>query len=74
VRQARSAIEYRQQLVAIKALVQDNQRTAQDRLDDLASWLRTSGTGHRQVTQPAYAKRSPTIITAFAICSGRYVS
>jgi len=28
----------------------------------------------RQVTQPAYAKRSPTIITASAICRGRYVS
>ena len=39
VRQARSAIEYRQQLVAIKALVQDNERTAQERLDDIGKLL-----------------------------------
>ncbi|MGF6970822.1 hypothetical protein OKW43_007917 [Paraburkholderia sp. WC7.3g] len=39
VRQARSAIEYRQQLVAIKALVQDSERTAQERLDDIGKLL-----------------------------------
>nr|WP_162094077.1 DUF4158 domain-containing protein [Paraburkholderia atlantica] len=33
VRQARSAIEYRHRLVAIKALVHDSERTAQERLD-----------------------------------------
>jgi len=35
VRQARSAIECRAQLVAIKALVQDSERTAQERLKTL---------------------------------------
>jgi TnpA family transposase len=39
VRQARSAVEYRQQLVAIKALVQDSKRTAQERLDDIGKLL-----------------------------------
>lgn len=39
VRQARSAIEYRQELVAIKALVQDNERTAQERPDDIGKLL-----------------------------------
>ncbi len=39
VRQARSAIEYRQQLVAIRALVQDSERTAQERLDDIGKLL-----------------------------------
>lgn len=39
VRQARSAVEYRQQLVAIKALVQDSKRTAQERLDDISKLL-----------------------------------
>jgi TnpA family transposase len=39
VRQARSAAEYRQQLLAIKALVQDGKRTAQERLDDIGKLL-----------------------------------
>ncbi|MPW18135.1 Tn3 family transposase [Paraburkholderia sp. CNPSo 3157] len=39
VRQARSAIEYRQQLVAIKELVHDSERTAQERLDDIGKLL-----------------------------------
>ncbi|MEM5300040.1 hypothetical protein VSR82_38090 [Burkholderia sp. JPY481] len=34
VRQARSAIEYRQQLVAIRTLVHDSERATQERLDD----------------------------------------
>jgi TnpA family transposase len=38
-RQARSAVEYRQQLVAIKALVQDSKLTAQERLDDIGKLL-----------------------------------
>ena len=39
IRQARAAVEYRQQLVAIKALVQDSKRTAQERLDDIGKLL-----------------------------------
>ncbi|MFM0008557.1 Tn3 family transposase [Paraburkholderia dipogonis] len=39
VRQARSAVEYRQQLLAIKALVQDGKRPAQERLDDIGKLL-----------------------------------
>ncbi|MBB5499614.1 Tn3 family transposase [Paraburkholderia sp. MM5384-R2] len=39
VRQARSAVEYWQQLVAIKALVQDSSRPAQERLDDIGKLL-----------------------------------
>jgi hypothetical protein len=39
VRQARSAVEYRQQLVAIKALVQDSKRTTQERLADIGKLL-----------------------------------
>jgi hypothetical protein len=43
VRQARSAIEYRQQLVAIKALVQDSERTAQERLDAIGKLVEDLG-------------------------------
>ncbi|TDG02544.1 Tn3 family transposase [Paraburkholderia guartelaensis] len=39
VRQAHSAVEYRQQLVVIKALVRDSRRTAQERLDDIDKLL-----------------------------------
>ncbi|MEX3939877.1 DUF4158 domain-containing protein [Paraburkholderia sp. BR10937] len=39
VRQAHSAVEYRQQLVAIKAPVRDSRRTAQERLDDIDKLL-----------------------------------
>ncbi|MGU2419716.1 Tn3 family transposase [Burkholderia cenocepacia] len=38
-KQARSAVEYRQQLVAIKALVHDRKRPAHERLDDIAKLL-----------------------------------
>lgn len=38
-RQAHSAVEYRQQLVAIKALVRDSRRTKQERLDDIDKLL-----------------------------------
>ncbi|MFP3556991.1 Tn3 family transposase [Paraburkholderia sp. SIMBA_049] len=43
IRRARSATEYRQQLVAIKALVQDSERTAQERLDDIGKLLECLG-------------------------------
>ena len=43
VRQARSAIEYRQQLVAIKALVQDSERTTQERLDNIGKLVEDLG-------------------------------
>lgn len=39
VRQARSAIEYRQKLVAIKVLVQDHDRPAEDRIAEIAGLL-----------------------------------
>ena len=38
-KQARSAIEYRQQLVEIKALVDDTRRSAEDRLADIGKLL-----------------------------------
>ncbi|WP_293048280.1 DUF4158 domain-containing protein [Pandoraea sp.] len=38
-RQARSAVEYRQQLVAIKALVNDTTRSAQERLTEIGKLL-----------------------------------
>lgn len=39
-KQARSAIEYRQQLVEIKALVDDTRRSAEDRLADIGKLLK----------------------------------
>lgn len=39
VRQARSAVEYRQQLIAIKVLVNDTRRSAEERLADIGKLL-----------------------------------
>jgi hypothetical protein len=39
VRQARSAVEYREQLIAIKSLVHDSKRPAEERLADIGRLL-----------------------------------
>jgi hypothetical protein len=56
-RQARSAVEYRQQLIAIKALVDDTSRPAEERLADIGTLLKDLRKKRRPVMQRAFAKR-----------------